>query len=356
MMLSEFQKRRDNNFTLLRFILAWSVLIGHSFPISANGSDPISMLLLPYEWIGSIAVSGFFAISGYLVTASFTQRGATAFIASRALRLYPAVIVYSLVAILLIGPLCTSVPLEQYFHSNPWANMWNATLWEWKYNLPYVFSHNPFAGATNGSSWTLPVELRCYVLVLLLGFFGALDTRVRANAALMLLLAVTHFSSVSLPLFEQSSNFASPLTFFLLGSLAWVNRSALSLNWAFALAALIGPFVAVKIGHFEYVFPICLTYLLFIFAYRLPHFDMDRLGDISYGVYIYAWPIQQMVWRPGQGAYMNILLSTAIVFPLAYLSWRLIEKPAMGLRKKLPSFKKKHAENHLLIESARTTD
>lgn len=355
MMLSEFSKGRDNNFTLLRFILAWSVLIGHSFPISANGSDPISMLLLPYEWIGSIAVSGFFAVSGYLVTASFTQRGAVPFIASRVLRLYPAVIVYSLVAILLIGPLCSSVPVSQYFHSDPWANMWNATLWEWKYNLPYVFSHNPFAGATNGSSWTLPVELRCYVLVLFLGFFGAFDTRIRANAALMLLLAITYFNPVSLPLFDQSSNFASPLTCFLLGSLAWVNRSALPLNWVLAVAALIGPFVAVKIGYFEYVFPLCLTYLLFIFAYRLRHFDMDRLGDISYGVYIYAWPIQQMVWRPGQSAYMNIVLSTAIVFPLAYLSWRLVEKPAMSLRKKLPSFRRKPAKTHLPDESPRTT-
>ncbi|MFC5527004.1 acyltransferase family protein [Rhodanobacter ginsengisoli] len=352
MMLSDFEKRRDNNFTFLRFILAWSVLIGHSFPISANGSDPISRLLLPYAWIGSIAVSGFFAISGYLVTASFTKRGATAFVASRALRLYPAVIVYSLVAILLIGPLCTSVSLEQYFHSNPWANMWNATLWEWKYNLPYVFSHNHFAGATNGSSWTLPVELRCYLLVVLLGFFGVLDTRIRASAALVILLAVTHFSSGSLPLFEQSSSFASPLTFFLLGSLAWINRTALPLNWALAIAASIGPFAAVEFGHFEYVYPICLTYLLFIFTYRLPHFDMDRLGDISYGVYIYAWPIQQLVWRPGQSAYMNILLSTVIVFPIAYLSWRLIEKPAMGLRKKLPSFGERPAKGRGLAESA----
>lgn len=354
MMLSDFQKRRDNNFTLLRFILAWSVLIGHSFPISANGSDPISMLLLPYEWIGSIAVSGFFAISGYLVTASFAQRGAVAYIASRSLRLYPAVIVYSLVTILLIGPLCASVPLEQYFHSNPWANLWNATLWEWKYNLPYVFAHNPLAGATNGAAWTLPVELRCYVLVLLLGFFGAFDTRIRANAALLILLAATHFSYVSLPLFGQSSNFASPLTFFLLGALAWVNRSALPLNWVLAVAALIGPFVAVKAGFFEYVFPICLTYLLFIFTYRLPHFNMDQLGDISYGVYIYAWPIQQTVWRPGQSAYMNILISTAIVFPIAYLSWRLIEKPAMSMRKKLPSFKSKAAKGQLATDSAQT--
>jgi len=189
-----------------------------------------------------------------------------------------------------------------------------------------------------------------------MGFFGALDTRIRANAALIALLAATHFSYISLPLFGQSSSYASPLTFFLLGALAWTNRSSLSLNWVFAVAALIGPFVAVKAGIFEYVFPVCLTYLLLIFTYRLPHFDMDRWGDISYGVYIYAWPIQQMVWRPGQGAYMNILISTAIVFPIAYLSWRLVEKPAMSMRKKLPSFKRKGVRGQFATASAQATD
>lgn len=340
-MLSDFEKSRSNNFTLMRFIFAWAVLIGHSFPITGNGSDPISKLLLPYTWIGGIAVSGFFAISGYLVTASFMQRTMPTFIASRLLRLYPAVIVYSLIAILLIGPLNIDVSVNQYFRANPWNNMLNAMLWEWTYNLPYVFPDNPFPGSTNGSTWTLPAEIRCYVLVFFLGFFGVFDSRIRANAFLFMLFILVEVSYVSIPLFGNSSRFASPLLFFLLGSLFWVNRSSLPLSWLLVVAATIALFFSNKSGFFyHYLYPVALTYIVFMFVYRTPHFDMDRFGDISYGVYIYAWPIQQMVWSQGQSAYLNILISTFIVFPLAYLSWRFIEKPALNIRQFLFSSNK----------------
>lgn len=340
-MLSDFEKCRSNNFTLMRFIFAWAVLIGHSFPITGNGSDPISKFLLPYAWIGSIAVSGFFAVSGYLVTASIMQRSIPTFIASRVLRLYPAVIVYSLICVFLIGPLNTIVPMNEYFQAKPWYNLLNATLWEWAYNLPYVFQNNPFPGATNGSTWTLPAEIRCYLLILFLGFFGVFDSRMRANVALFILLILVDVSYVSIPLFGKSSNFASPLMFFLLGSIFWVNRNILPLNWLLAAAAVTALFFAPKTGFYHYLYPICLTYIIFMFVYRTPHVDIDRFGDISYGVYIYAWPVQQMVWGQGQSAYLNILISTSIVFPLAYLSWRFIEKPALNIRQSLsPSSKK----------------
>ncbi|MDD1608107.1 MAG: hypothetical protein LUQ18_06360, partial [Methylococcaceae bacterium] len=220
-------------------------------------------------------------------------------------------------------------------------NLLNATLWEWNYNLPFTFLNNPMPIATNGSAWTLPAEMRCYLLILLLGFFGIFDSRIRANAALFILLILVEVNYVSIPLFGQSINFASPLTFFLLGSLCWVNRRFVPLNWLFVVAATIVLFFVAKTGFYHYLYPLLLTYTVFMIVYKTPHIDMDKFGDISYGVYIYAWPIQQMVWSQGQSAYLNILLSTAIVFPLAYLSWCFIEKPALNIRKSLSSSKNK---------------
>lgn len=352
--LSDFEKSRSNNFTLLRLIFAWAVLAGHSFPIAAQGSDPLSMLLLPYTWIGEVAVSGFFAISGYLVTASFTQRSMPAFIASRAFRLYPAVIAYSLIAILIIGPLNSSVPLATYFQANPWNNLLNATLWQWTYNLPYVFAENPLAGSTNGATWTLPAELRCYLLVFILGFFGVFDSRIRANIGLLILLLLVYTKYTAIPLFGASANFSSPLTFFLVGALFWINRQILPLNWPLAIAAAIAIPVAIKTGTYHYAYPICLSYIIFMLVYRTPHFDLDRFGDISYGVYIYSWPIQQMVWQPGQSAYMNVLLATAIVFPLAYASWRLVEQPALNIRKFISAPKAPLSSRHAPIVAPQT--
>lgn len=333
--LGRYEKSRDNNFTILRLALAWMVLFGHSFPLTGTGFDPISTFIMPYTWIGGIAVGGFFAVSGYLVSASITQRSIPDFIASRALRLYPAVIVYSLVAILVIGPLSINVPLSQYFAADPWVNMKNAMLWEWLYNLPYAFSNNPIPGSTNGASWTLPVELRCYLLVLFFGFFGVFDRKLRANLALIGLLVLMRTSFVDVPVFGSNDRFEHPLSFFVVGCLFWVNRSIIPLNWVLALASVVVAVLATKTNYYLYGYVFSVTYVIFMIVYRLPHFDMDKYGDFSYGMYIYAWPIQQMVWFQGQNAYMNTLLATLVILPVSYLSWKFVEKPALNLRKYL---------------------
>lgn len=334
--LSDFDGVRENNFTALRLLFAWLVLFGHSYLI-ANPSvyDPVSAYLVPYGWLGSIAVSGFFAISGFLVTASFIQRGPVNFVASRVLRLYPCVIVYSLLMIFVLGPLAKSVDFSTYWKAEPWNNMWNSLLWSWQYNLPYVFADNPFKGSTNSSTWTLPVELRCYIGILFLGLAGTLKENRTANFALFLLLFAVVWNFDVLPFFNETYRVADPLLFFIMGSLAWINRQHIPLSGPLALAALIMPFLLATTDFYEPVYVTCFSYVIFYAAYRLPHVNVDRFGDISYGLYLYAWPIQQLVWYPGQGGLRNAVYATAITVPLAYLSWRLIEKPALGLRKLL---------------------
>lgn len=348
--LGDYLGRKDNNFTLLRLVLAWSVLFGHSFPLTGNGSDPVSMLMLPYTWIGSIAVGGFFAISGYLITGSFAQRGGMAFIASRALRLYPAVIVYCAVAVFVIGPIASDVPVREYFASGPWYYFKNVPLWEWNYNLPHVFTHTPMAGGTNGSTWTLPVELRCYLMVLILGFLGVLDKRYRANVVVIAALYFLYHNYKKLPIFGHEIHFAEPLNYFLWGMLFWINRSMIPMRWWIAAIAFIAPIVSVHTGYFGMITPPSVAYILYMLAYKTPHVDLDgegKLGDISYGVYIYAWPIQQMIYWKGQSAWTNAAIATVIVAVLAYASWRLVEKPSLRLRKSLPKMGKLFASlNH----------
>ncbi|TLP72472.1 acyltransferase [Pseudomonas nitroreducens] len=333
--LSEFDGDRENNFTVVRFLLALLVLIGHSFPISGNGSDPVTMLIRPHAWIGSIAVGGFFAVSGFLVSASIANRSALDFAISRVLRLYPAVIAYSLVAILIIGPIASGVPLAQYFQQNPWVNMWNATLWEWNYNLPYGFPGRPFEGATNGSTWTLPAELRCYVAVFCLGVIGVFSQRPMANVILLSILYLTKSHYALLPLFGSAENFKEPLLFFVVGALFWTNRALIPLNWCVCALMLGATYYFAGTQYYFYAYIPTVAYVLFMLAYMLPHFDMDRFGDISYGVYIYAWPMQQLVWVKGQSGYVNALLAMLLVLPIAYLSWRFVESPALKLRKSL---------------------
>jgi peptidoglycan/LPS O-acetylase OafA/YrhL len=334
-MISDFEKKRDNNYPLLRLCFALAVLFGHSFPITGNGSDPISSMLLPYTWIGSIAVDGFFAISGFLVTASYLSRGPINYAASRILRLYPAIILYSFVAILIIGPLSINVPLSTYFAANPWNNLLNAPLWKWQYNLPYAFSANTFSGATNGSTWTLPVELRCYILVFVLGYFRVFESRARANIALGGMLFAVYWNNGTLFLGCEDRS-ASPLAHFLLGALARVNHRLIPLNWLLAGLAAIAPFLTTGSACHMQISQVSLVYVIFFIVYRAPYVDLEKLGDLSYGIYIYSWPIQQMVWRQGQSGFVNAALALPIVVLSAYVSWRFVEAPALRLRARLP--------------------
>jgi peptidoglycan/LPS O-acetylase OafA/YrhL len=332
--LEFFEKSKENNFTLLRTLLALSVLFGHSFPVVGMGSDPISVYLLqPNEWIGSMAVHGFFFISGFLVVGSFVRRGAVSYVASRALRLYPAIILYSVLMIFVVGPLFSTVSLVEYFAARPWFNFLNAGLWEWSHNIPYVFQGNPIPGSTNGSAWTLPVELRSYILIVIIGFFGILDTRLRSNVFMIGFLLICSFFFSDVPVFGLNQNFQQPLIYFVVGALFWVNRSLIVLKYSMVMFCLVFSVLAIRAGIFSSLQPVFLGYIFLAFVYIFPYINIDRIGDLSYGIYIYAWPVQQLVWKPGQGPYENFVLSLLIVTLLAYVSWRFIEKPALSLRK-----------------------
>lgn len=333
--LAYFHDARDNNFTFIRLVLAWLVLFGHSFPIAGAGSDPISLCLLPQAWLGSLAVSGFFAISGYLITASFVTRGSMDYIVARCLRLYPAVIVHCGVVILIIGPLAYEGSVAKYFSSNVFTYFSNATLWRWTQNLPNVFGDRPFSGSTNGAAWTLPVELRCYILIFVMGISGLLRRRWVANIFLVAIILCTLFSFKRIPLFGDDSRDIEPLLFFLAGSLTWVNRDRVPASRVVALV-VVGMLVTFRGSRvFLYLYVAGFSYVLLIVAYKLPRVKIDRVGDLSYGIYLYAWPIQQLVWRPHQSGYTNAAIATAISAAIAYLSWSWIESPALRMKSRI---------------------
>lgn len=330
--LKEFDGRRDNNFTVIRIFLALMVLFGHSYPISGKGIDPVSRYTVPYTWVGELAVGCFFAISGFLVTASFVNRGPIQYLLSRSLRMYPAIIVHCLVAILIIGPLGASVGLIQYFSTETGMYLLNAPLWTWQVNLPYNFLDRPFAGSSNGSMWTLPVEIRSYVIVLGLGMLGVWRTRLLANIVVFALCYIVLFGTDLSFLFAGEERYRQPLVFFLLGCLTWINRDVIPLSAPIAVALLFIPCLFLNTQYWLPVHALAVTYIIFYLVYRTPYLNVDKLGDISFGVYIYAWPVQQLVWSPGQDGLTNALIATAVVVPVAYLSWRWVEEPALNLK------------------------
>lgn len=339
-LLGDFDGNRRNNFTVLRILFAWLVLYGHSFPITGKGIvDPLKPIFSGSIWIGELAVAGFFAISGYLVTASFQRRGLKDYVLSRILRIYPALILCVLLTVGVLGPLCSSMPLSDYVsHPQTRAYLGNLTaLFPMEFRLPGVFADNT-RPAVNGSLWTLTLEISCYLVLAVFGVLGLLRSRTLINVSAICLLLFSMAYFADLPLVGRRDNWSGPALYFLLGVVLYANRDRVPLSWPLALGAAVLCYASFGQDWFVYVFAPAFVYLTFFIAYRTPHLDVDeRLGDPSYGIYIYAWPIQQILTMifPGQGPYFNTAVASIIVFCLAFASWRLVEKPMLGWKSKL---------------------
>lgn len=342
--LKLYDGSRENNFTFIRILCAWAVIYGHGFAIQnpLNTNDPLNYIFKGSNYIGGFAVDAFFIISGFLVTGSLLKQGALHYTISRCLRVFPALAVCILLSIFIIGWSLTTLPTNNYFSSSithsylinilPFIDI--------TYSLPGVFE-NHSNQAVNGSLWTLIVEFRCYILLLIAGIFGLLLSRTIANvSALTLLLFGLYFFS-SIPLLGKGEDIHWPhlALYFLIGVVFYLNRDHVILSPKLAALSLILIFASFGQPWFQYIFPIAFAYSIFFIAYQTPFINFDKkLGDISYGIYIYGWPTQQVVASlfPNLHPSGNILISTLIVLPVAYISWHFIESPALTLKKYIP--------------------
>jgi len=330
---------RDNNFDFLRFVAATLVLLGHCFWLSGRLPEEPLRPLTGGTDMADLAVDAFFVISGFLITASYLHgQGNISFILKRALRIFPGLAFAVLFALLIIGPLTTPLPLTEYFSDSRTAAFLTNIFLMTRYELPGVFASNPFPEVVNGSFWTLPLEGLMYCSVLLLGALKLLR-RQMVMLGLGVLMAGHFFvlpmlgveSVTILKLFRLGLFFYGGAALYLYqGQIRWDGRIALLLLAASVLA-LGSPVWFV-------VHMLTLPYLVIFLAYvRLPkvaHFG--KHGDFSYGMYIFGFPVQQLIihWF---GADINLALfamsSLAVTLFFAVLSWRLVEAPALRLKR-----------------------
>ena len=341
-------KDRANNFTLLRLLAALAVLYGHSYVLSLGvkgGEDPISNFLIRFwgESLGGIAVDLFFVTSGFLVTASYIQRQSLiAFIEARVLRIYPGLIVAVLFCVFVVGALVTSESITNYFSSpSTWSYLkHNVTLVNGiQFDLPSVFAGNPYPVSVNGSLWTLPVEVWMYFWVAVLGGLTLLDSA-KAFNAIFIVLCLMYAQSFNNNFFITADprNAQLALLFFL-GAFFYVNRSKIPLGLVGFGMLCILVYLTTEYRFSGFIKAVCFAYVVLLLALhpklRLP--SIDHWGDISYGLYIYAFPVQQTVAYliPQVRPLSMFMLSTVITVALAILSWRFVEKPAIRLKGKL---------------------
>lgn len=315
------------------------MLWSHTFPLGGlNQREPIAALTGGQATIGSIAVAVFFVISGYLITWSYERAPIPMqFMRSRVLRILPALFVVLLLIVFVVGPALTTSSLRDYFLSPQpykffYGNYVNFFFPGGSDELPGLFANNPFPKAVNGSLWTLGYEFRCYLLVLLLGVVGLLKrSTVLMLCTIMILMMVLVDRSHHLTTW-QSAVFTG---YFLAGSALYLWKPSGNLfSGLLALAALVG--AAIFTNLFVVAMASAGAYLVIYMAtwsVRVPY--ISRFGDLSYGIYIYAFPVQQAAaqfFGESSNWLLNGLVSTPIVLVLAGLSWIFIEKPALALK------------------------
>ena len=339
--LGDVCQGRNNNLNLIRMIAATAVLVSHAWPISSGigTAEPLSALV--GVKLGTLAVYVFFAISGFLIARSFERQPTVRrWLAARALRLFPGLAVVLFLTVLVLGPLVTALPTAEYF-TRPETLSYvprNLSLAFLQYGLPGVFGDQPYPEAINGSLWTLVHEVVCYGGVLVLGLLGALRRTGLAlfgfagfAAAYVLVMVVLGPDRVH-PKLAALCELALP---FVMGTALYVWRARVRLHPVLLLGLVLAAALSRETPLWMPALVAALTYGVFLlgFAPGGPLLLYNRLGDYSYGVYIYAFPAQQLMMHLFQpmGPLQNIAFALPVTLALAVLSWTWVEKPALSL-------------------------
>jgi peptidoglycan/LPS O-acetylase OafA/YrhL len=340
--LAERTRSRENNFDVLRLAAALLVVYAHSFAL-ARGQEPA----FAGATLGGLGVPVFFAISGFLIARSWAlDPRPLAFIVKRVLRLWPALLVVLLFSSLVLGAAVTHVPLADYFRSPRLSEYvvenarLHTTFW-----LPGVFDHNPLPSAVNGSLWTLPAEVKAYAIVLALGLAGLLRRPLALVAALELViwLLVADGSTRPQVLAHQLGSPAEMqfIALFVGSALLFSLRNRIPLDWRLALAATVAAALASRlgIGLRTTAWALTVPYIVVFLAFCTPAWlrVAVRPGDLSYGIYIWAFPVQQtLMWINRDFSPVELFaLAAPLTWGVAFVSWRCIEAPALRLKRRL---------------------
>lgn len=333
---------KKNSLNLIRLVLASSVLFAHTYFII--GLPPENQPLLGGQHMGVWAVAGFFALSGYLITASRLRSRFADFALLRVARIYPAFLVVLLATITIFAPIAqlvsqgslqgylrTSVSPLNYFFLNLFLEVRS-------YSIGTTLSEVPYPDAWNGSLWTLFYEFLCYFLVgvLLIWGYAKRSSWPIAAVFVMSVLAYSQVDRVA-SFFDGNPSlrlFLMLVPYFMGGALIRMLIPFVGLHWLPGAGSLALVVVGIQFGPFwaaQALAPF-LTYGLLWLSTVVPQPKWIAHNDISYGIYVYAFPVQQLLAVFGL-AFLDplsfSLVALVITALLAVASWYGVERPAL---------------------------
>ncbi|SIQ69238.1 Peptidoglycan/LPS O-acetylase OafA/YrhL, contains acyltransferase and SGNH-hydrolase domains [Aromatoleum tolulyticum] len=332
--LQDISEARNNSITLVRLLASLAVIYGHSYAVAGSGGSDWVMRITGFAHAGGVAVDLFFLMSGFLVTASILKRGVFVYARSRMLRLFPALWVYLGITTLVIGPWVSSLSVFDYFsNGQTWAYLYHlgfGLTTEWF--LPGVFEELKNKGV-NGSIWSVIVEIRMYIIVAVVYLSGCLTNRSLFNVLALLVVVGVWSGLLEVPGVKgETDNHVALL--FLIGAFLYVNRGSVVVSPIYFIFALAVAGMTHGTPKFVYGYNLVLICVFIFLVFRSFGAFMDRLGDYSYGVYLWGWPVQQLVMLlfPQATPGVNAFVSSVVALTIGVASWHLVEKPCLALK------------------------
>ncbi|MFZ4928700.1 acyltransferase family protein [Chryseobacterium sp. Mn2064] len=336
---------RINNFDFLRFIFASFVIISHSYALSgAAEGDLLSKLTNGQMGFSYIGVHGFFIISGYLILKSLLRcKGLADYYWKRLLRLYPALIVVLLLTVLL-APVVYESSIPYWRNTSVYTYIpQNLTLFFRQKGIDGVFESNPYKSSINGSLWTICYEFSMYVMVSSLFF---IRKKSFVKIVVVLLFVASYILSVFQPYFMNglfmkfelgSGSFYNLMCFFTGGMvMTYLSIENKKTKTILILLALIILMFSTYFGLLLYTCYLTLPILVILIGQSsTPYINRlgEVVGDTSYGIYIYSFPIQQtLMYFYKMDPVTLMIISMLLSFAAGYLSWHLVEKKALGYK------------------------
>jgi peptidoglycan/LPS O-acetylase OafA/YrhL len=335
---------RSSGFDYMRLGLASTVILWHSV-LSSHGWERGYADVGALRWsVIATVLPMFFAFSGFLVAGSLDRsKTLVAFFGQRILRILPALTVEIVCSALIIGPIFTTYTLQSYFTDPLFFAYFKNIVGLVQFKLPGVFLDNPDAFKVNTQLWTIPHELRSYILLAALSLVGIFARRRLFLILFLLVVAQQIWAAIAIgPATDVPGALRDTdlIRAFFAGVIVYKFRDKIPANLPLLAISAVLTFACMANNVAERFAFIPVAYMTVYLGLLNPPRDKWVLsGDYSYGIYVYGSVIQQAVatfGAPVRHWYWNLLISTPIILLLAIVSWWFVEKPMLRLKRYLP--------------------
>lgn len=328
---------RSNNLNLIRFFGAISVIVCHAYPLSLGRGnvDILSRISGHTLTFGNLAVSVFFIASGFLISRSIIRnQDAKTYFRARVIRIFPPLILTVILSVVLLGLFVSKLSFFSYLFSLATIKYFLNILLIPVHSLPGVFVGNVYGSVVNGSLWTLPLEFICYIVVFVAFKVGLVKEKTLKYTIIPVIIIYLMMNLVNMPLVMVLNGYLQPMFMFYMGVVFYIYREKIGVDGKYffinLLAFVLTIYFKVAWLGLLFFFPYLLLYLSFGLQ-QIPE-NLGRLGNLSYGIYLCAFPLQQtLVYLFGgrMNPLVNILLASILAIGLGYIIYYLAEKRLM---------------------------